>query len=583
MPVLSKEPGNQPQHSKAGSRRNFLKTATQLTTGLGIATGLAAPLAGQATAVNDWRVDEPMPADSSKPVTVTIYQTTDVHCQIHPHDELFWENGKAVFRKTGGYAHLATYFKQQRAAQPKSFFIDTGDMFQGSELSVKTTGAAMVPLLNELGYNLYLPGNWEVIYYKKAMQTLLGALQAPKVCANMYHDLGNGQKGELIFQPYHIWQVAGVKIGFIGYTDPLVPIRQSPNYSKGIIYTPPEQNLAHYVDVLRNQEQCAYVLVVAHLGLSQQLHLANLPECQGVDYILGGDTHERVRKPIVCKYAKVVEPGAFGSFVGKLTLTIKNGKVIEDRYELDEITAARYKPDNAVNALIQQHEKPFAQSIHKVVGYSTIPLYRYFVVENPIDTMILNALHWQMKDIDIVLSNGFRFCPPRTTPDHTGNIPITEGYIYDMLPVDSTVRTGKVTGRQLREWLEKELNNVFAENASERFGGWVIKFKGMEVQFNAFGQKGKRVQQVTVGGLPLDDTRMYSICACERDGDPDDMLCRMKGVANAQNTAYTLHSVLKNYLAANSPVTPKPLNAAKILDAPATLLTQVHGVDYAFR
>ncbi len=101
----------------------------------------------------------------------------------------------------------------------------------------------------------------------------------------MYHDLGNDQKGELIFPPYYIWNIHGVKIGFLGYTDPLVPIRQSPNYSKGIIYTKPEENLAHFVDVLRNQEQCAYVIIVAHLGLSQQLHLANMEECKGVDYI----------------------------------------------------------------------------------------------------------------------------------------------------------------------------------------------------------------------------------------------------------------------------------------------------------
>ena len=85
---------------------------------------------------------------------------------------------------------------------------------------------------------------------------------------------------------------------------------------------------------------------------------------------------------------------------------------------------------------------------------------------------------WKVKP-DIVLSNGFRFCPPNTTPDATGNIPITEGYIYDMLPVNSVVRTGKVTGKQLRDWLEKELNNVFAKDASKRLGGWVVKFKGM--------------------------------------------------------------------------------------------------------
>jgi sulfur-oxidizing protein SoxB len=61
--------------------------------------------------------------------------------------------------------------------------MDTGDMFQGSELSVKTTGKAISPILNALKYDLYLPGNWEVIYGKKEMQKLLGGLHAPKVCA----------------------------------------------------------------------------------------------------------------------------------------------------------------------------------------------------------------------------------------------------------------------------------------------------------------------------------------------------------------------------------------------------------------
>ncbi|WP_236778638.1 bifunctional metallophosphatase/5'-nucleotidase [Algoriphagus sanaruensis] len=515
--------------------------------------------------------------------TLTILQTTDVHCQIHPHDELFWEDGKAVYRKTGGYAELKTFVEKERAKSEHSFLIDTGDMFQGSELSVKTTGEAMVPLLNEIGYDLYLPGNWEVIYYKKAMQHLLGSLTAPKVCANMYHDLGEGKKGELIFPPYHIWTVNGVKIGFLGYTDHLVPIRQSPNYSRGIIYTKPEENLAHYVDVLRNQEKCAFVAVIAHLGLSQQIHLANIPECEGVDYILGGDTHERVRKPIQAKYAKVVEPGAFGSFVGKLELKIENGKVIEDRYELLEVDAVKNAPDPKVTELIQKNELPFQEDIYQIAGYSTVPLYRYFVIENPIDTMILNAISWQVPDVDIVLSNGFRFCPPRTTPDKTGNIPITHGFIFDMLPVDSTIRTGKVNGQQIKNWLEKELNNVFAEDASKRFGGWVIKFKGMEVEFLAFGKEGNRVQKALVHGKPLEMDRVYTICACERDGDPDDMLCRFRGVQDTENTAYTLHQAMKNYLAENSPVTPIPPKSAVALDAPATLLTQVYGVDYQFR
>ena len=561
------------------NRRDFIKKAGLFGSTAVLSTTM--PFAGLDSSEHSNGANDE--GNNSKPFTLSILQTTDVHCQVHAHDELFWENNKAVFRKTGGYAQLATYLKDFRKKNPNTFLIDTGDMFQGSELSVKTTGKALVPILNQLNYDLYLPGNWEVIYYKKAMQTLLGSLNAPKVCANMYHDLGEGKKGELIFPAYNIWTVKGVKIGFLGYTDPLVPIRQSPNYSKGIIYTKPEENLAHYVDVLRNQEQCAFVIIIAHLGLSQQINLANSPECEGVNYILGGDTHERVRTPIVCKYAKVVEPGAFGSFVGKLNLTIENGKVVKDEYELIEIGSSTYKADKEMAALIKSNEVQFEKDINSIVGYSTIPLYRYFVVENTIDTMILNALQYKMKDIDIVLSNGFRFCPPRTTPDQSGNIPITSGFIFDMLPVDSFVRTGTVTGKQISAWLEKELNNVFAKEASERFGGWVIKFKGMKVEFNAFAEKGKRVQKVMVGNSPLDLEKKYNICACERDGDPADMLCRMKDVLDTKNTPYTLHSIMKDYLIANSPVTPTPEENAKVLDASQNLLTQVTGVDYQFR
>jgi 2',3'-cyclic-nucleotide 2'-phosphodiesterase (5'-nucleotidase family) len=562
-------------------RRKFLKNIGALGLGLGISESILAK--NQAfTDLTDVTLDSAFSVDKKDETVISILQTTDVHCQIHPHDELFWEENQIKFRKTGGYAQLATYFEKLRKKNPNTFLMDTGDMFQGSELSVKTTGESFVPILNALNYDLYLPGNWEVIYGKRKMQTLMGALNAPKICANLYHDLGEGKRGELVFQPYHIWHVAGVKIGFLGYTDHLVPLRQSPNYSKGIVYTKPEENLAYYVDVLKNQEQCQFIAIIGHLGLSQQINLANLPECEGVNYILGGDTHERVRKPIQCKYAKVVEPGAFGSFIGKLDLTIKNGKVIADSYSLLEVKESELKPNKQVLELIKEKEHIYEKDINKIVGYSTIPLYRYFVVENPIDTLIVDALKWKFPEINIALSNGFRFCPPRSTRDETGNVPIHNGFIYDMLPVDSTVRTGVVTGQQLKDWLEKELNNVFAKDASKRFGGWVIKFKGMKVDFRAFDSLGNRVESILVDEKPLDLLAEYSVLACERDGDPDDVLCRMKNVRQAKNTKFTLHQVMLEYLAVNSPVTPTPPMHAKVLDAPQNLLTQVTGVDYTF-
>ncbi|HEY0750870.1 MAG TPA: metallophosphoesterase, partial [Chitinophagaceae bacterium] len=432
----------------SNSRRQFLRSTTFASLGLSLS-----PLANMMKPKEQNPMREQEPILEKDQQLVSILQTTDVHCQLHPHDELFWENDKMVFRKTGGYAHIASLLKETRNNNPNTFIVDTGDMFQGSMLSVQTTGKALQPILNAMGYNLYLPGNWEVVYHKESMQKLLGGLNASKVCANMYHDLGNGKKGELIFPPYYIWHVAGIKVGFLGYTDPLVPVRQSPAYSAGIIYTKPEENLQHYIKVLRDQEACDMVILLSHLGLSQQIALANMPECEGVDYIFGGDTHERIRKPIQCKYATVVEPGAFGSFVGRLDLVVKDRKIIDHKYRLLEVDPAKYKADPVVSKLINDVEQPYKEDINKVIGYSKVPLYRYFVIENTIDTLIIDALKWKI-GTDIVLSNGFRFCPPKNTPDATGNIPITEGFLFDMLPVDSVVRTGKVTGTQIMNWLE---------------------------------------------------------------------------------------------------------------------------------
>lgn len=550
------------------NRRNFLKSSMLAGVGGALSSFDAAPSETTATA-------------KEKNGIITLLQSTDVHCQIHPHDELYWENEELTFRKTGGYAHLATLINQIRAENEHTITIDTGDMFQGSELSDKTQGDALLPILNEINYDLYAPGNWEVIYYKSKMQKLLGGLNAPKICANMFHDLGDGKRGELIFQPYHIVTKLGVKIGFLGYTDHLVPKRQPPALSRGITYSKPDENLKHYVGVLKDQEQCDLVIILSHLGLSQQLALANNPDCEGVDYIFGGDTHERIRKPIQCKYAKVVEPGAFGSFLGRLDVKVKDGKITGETYELIEVNPNKYPADPAIKAIIKQKEKPYLESINTVLGYSTLPLYRNFVIENTMDTLVIQALKWKT-GVDIALSNGFRFCPPRIQ-NKDGLVPITQGYLFDMLPVNSPVRIGKIKGEEIKPWLERELENVFAKDASRRFGGWIVKFQGMTIEFKAFEPIGEKVVDVKIGGKEIDPEKLYTICACEREGDPDDVICRLKKVQNTYSEKYTLHDAVKDYLAVHSPVTPTPQGNIKILDGDPKLLSQVWGVDYAFR
>lgn len=515
----------------------------------------------------------------------TLLHTSDIHAQLYTHDEFFFENGKAVYKKRGGFAVLKTMLKTLKAQNPNNtLIIDGGDCFQGGGVAALTEGKGIVPLVNNIGYDLILPGNWEVVYGKQAMWKDLGGYNSAKICANMFHDTTDEFKNELIFPPYWTKMVAGVKIGFIGYNDPLTPKRQSPAYSYGITFTKPEINVTKYVKILREYEQCAMVFLVTHMGLAQQVDLSNKPELKGVDYILGADTHERVRKPIQGKYAKVTEPGAFGSFVARLDVVVENGKIKDENYQLLDVDPVKYKPDAEMAALVEKVRAPYKKELNQVIGKTKTPLVRYYVIENPMDNLITDALMWKYKDakVDIVVSNGFRFCPPLIPDKVKGYAEITNDYLWSMLPVESEVKMGEVTGKQLWDWMEKELHNVFAKDPAKRFGGWVVRFQGMKINFTMNNDLGKRINWIKVKDKEVKHDDVFTMLACEREGDPDDTLCRMEKVKSPRKPGHTLHTIMREYLAAHPMVEPKMDGRATATDAPSTLLSQLEGYDYQF-
>ena len=556
------------------SRRDFLKKTTL--------AGLGTSLAGVAGAI-------PLTAGASRGIDVagqnqfTILYTSDIHAQLHTHDEFFWENGKSVYRKRGGLAVLKTMINHFRKQNPaNTILIDGGDYFHGSAVASLTEGEAMIPLLNDFNYDLILPGNREVVYKKKKMLYDMGHATAAKICANMWHKTADADNGELIYPPYWVKYIAGTKVGFIGYTDHLIPKRQSPAYSEGIRFEHADFNIAKYIKLLKEVEGCGIIFIVTHMGLAQQVGLANNPAVQGADFILGADTHERVRVPIEGKYTKVVECGAFGSFLGKLDIEVENGKIKNYKYQLLDVDPVKYPADKKLQGQVDKASAPFKKDLSKVIGTTTTPLVRYFVMETPMDNLITDAIHWKFKT-DIALSNGFRFCQPLAVDPAKGKADITKEFLWNMLPVDSEAKLGLITGKQLWDWQEKELQNAFAKDPSKRFGGWFVRFAGMEVNFTIGNELGKRVNWIKVKGEPLVLDKEYSIVACEREGDPDDTLCRIEKVKNPKRSGVLMHNVIEEYLAAKSPVSPKLEMRATATDQPHTLLTQLQGTTYEFR
>ena len=573
-------------NDSATSRRDFLKNAsTGLTVGIG---SLFLPLSTSASNFNDASLQSKeifrnKAVANGKASVMTILHTADIHGQLLTHDEFFIEEGKPIYKKRGGYATLKTMVNELRSQNPNNtILVDGGDCFQGSGVAALSKGKAIVPLMNDLAYDLILPGNWEVIYGKAMMMEDMFGYNAPKVCANMYHKDNKNIVGDLIFPPYYIKVVGGIKVGFIGYNDPLTANRQSPAYSDGIAFTHPETNVAKYIEKLRKHEKCDLVILLTHMGLAQQVGLADSPMIKGVDYILGADTHERVRQPLLRKFAKVTEPGAFGSFVAKLDIAMEDGIIKEQSYQLLDVDPDRYKEDEVMKALVEKAREPYKGKIDRVIGTTKTPLIRYYIIETPMDNFLTDAIMWKFRP-DIALSNGFRFCPPLVPDPKTGLAEITVDFLWSMIPEDSEAKQGTITGKQLWDYMETELHNAFAKDPAKRFGGWVVRFKGMEVNFTINNEKGKRLNWINVKGKPVDLGKTYTIVACERDGDPDTTICRIDNVAQPKRLGITLHKVIEEYLAIHSPISPKLEGRATATDAPSTLLTQLAGIGYEFR
>ena len=565
------------------SRRDFFKATGALGLGMLATPALANAVSG--SAYHQKEIEKNEAIKNGKAQRFTILHTSDIHAQLYTHDEFFLENDKPVYKKRGGFAVLKTMLNKLRAENPaNTILVDGGDCFQGGGVAALTQGKGIVSLINTIGYDLILPGNWEVVYGKKIMRHDLGEYNSAKICANMFHDTKDEYNTEMIFPPYWTKMLAGVKIGFIGYNDPLTPKRQSPAYSYGIKFTKPEENVAKYIKLLKDYEQCAMVFLVTHMGLAQQVDLANKIQVEGADYILGADTHERVRKPINGKYAKVTEPGAFGSFVARLDVVVEKGVIKDQSYQLLDVDPDKYKPDADMSALVEKIRAPYKKELDTVIGKSKTPLVRYYVIENPMDNLITDALMWKFKDAkaDIVVSNGFRFCPPLIPDAKKGYAEITNDYLWSMLPVESDVKMGEASGKQIWDWLENELHNVFAKNPADRFGGWVVRFQGMQINFTVQNDLDKRLNWVKVKNEPLNFDKLYTLVACEREGDPDNTLCRLENVKNPRKPGATLHNIMREYLAAHPMVAPVIENRATATDASSALLSQLEGYGYEF-
>jgi len=499
-----------------------------------------------------------LPAGNAK--RVRILHIADTHAQLDTHWEYLPEDPSHL-RQMGGFARIRTALDESRAQAPGAVFtVDGGDTVQGSAIAAWTKGEAVIAPFNALHTDVGTPGNWEPVYGPDIFRKLMGELSEKVICYN-FHEKATGKR---LFAPSVVLERQGIKIAFVGVTDPTTTTRQAPAEVAGLDSTRID-GLREYVRDLKKREKPDLTVLVDHTGLAPSVQLAhNIPE---FDIVLSGHTHERVYKPILVGKTIVVEPGSMGSFFGELDLTLKNGDIDSYQYRLVGIDAATYPENPDVKAMIQKAELPFAQRLREVVGQTTAPLLRYDVLESSMDNVIADAVK-EAAHADIAVTNGFRFSPPVAAGA------ITEADLWNMLPFDARLKSGKASGQQIRMYLEHEMELVFSRDPFGLSGGWGPRPSGMTIVFTAGAPHPQRIRDVKIGTAELDPNRAYSIGGCERDGEPMNIICRLQGVEAPEYIPGAIHSVLKAYLTAHSPIMPKREGRVRANDLPRVVWSQ---------
>ena len=145
-----------------------------------------------------------------------------MHAQLDTHWEYLPEDPEHLHRM-GGFARIRTALDQERAAAPGAVFtLDGGDTFQGSAVAAWTQGEAVVAPLNALGIDAGTPGNWEPVYGPQVFRKLMSEVSYKVICYN-FHEKATSRR---LFAPAVVLEKNGVRVGFVGATDPTTTLRQ---------------------------------------------------------------------------------------------------------------------------------------------------------------------------------------------------------------------------------------------------------------------------------------------------------------------------------------------------------------------
>jgi 5'-nucleotidase / UDP-sugar diphosphatase len=440
-------------------------------------------------------------------VCISILHTTDLHGHILPTSDYDGNPDR------GGLARCATQIRRWRRENPNSILIDVGDVYQGTDVSLRNKGALMIDLLNHLEYDAWVVGNHEFDWGMECFEHALQQSNMPVLAANMLMegklagDFSDAKHPIEKIQPFILKEIAGIKLAIIGVTTPGMPFWLWPQFTRGLDFRHPVEPVRRAIATAKNRGADATVLT-GHMGLKTRTGgddfantvMALTSEFPETAVFIAGHTHQDIPNRLT-NGVLFTQADHFGIHVGRVDLFFdRNSKKLLRRGAMCELMGSRVGLDHVIVSRAKSQLAESDAALSEPIGELAETLRgrshpgRPSDLERLIGAAIMEALLERKVAVDGVMHGTF--------DDKTDLVagPKTVNDMWNVIPYENYIVTAQLSPEEIRIAMEE----VFTSHEERNLLGFEVKTEGR-------GDDCKIVSIALANREPLDRNRKYII------------------------------------------------------------------------
>ncbi len=364
-----------------------------------------------------------------------------------------------------GYANMAALAAEYESQGAKVIVADAGDFSQGKVEVSSNKGLNAVKMMDAAGYDVATLGNHEFDYGYAQLKENLKEATFSTICCNILDE-----NGKPAFEGSKVFDIDGLKVGFIGVNTPESQTKANPALIKGLTWLAGDDMVKAVqaeADKLK-ADGTDVIVVLSHLGVDSESKPNRSTDLwaglKGVDFIIDGHSHTVMEKgdnnePIQSTGTAFDNIGVI--VIDNATKKIEKNmlvKVTEDSAKDEAVAKAAQDITDAINA---EYGAVFAKSEVELNGdrsYNTkTDLYGNRDGETNLGDLITDSMVWSVKKtggvtVDekniVAVTNGGGIRAAIKAGD------VTKKDVNTVLPFGNTIAVVYVTGAELLEALE---------------------------------------------------------------------------------------------------------------------------------